>query len=254
MTSWILLGVAGLLGAVLLWGLISPRSQWRVLVGWSTSDPDRAEPGDGVHGVTRIICLIGLLALLAFGGVQFWSAISHQPRAAAEPSTIETMWGTPVPRLLDRVVLPTFTPPADLVPGPIGGYQEIERGWAPDYLVEIPRWSLLGEPEPAGIIGAYPGDGYTAYGISDILVAASGPLTCVPRVAAVAETDSEIQVGIFWGLPGANAQDHLTACAISDGELLQTVLIPIQLTGPVDGRNVVSFDGQPVAPVSVPES
>lgn len=252
MTSWILLGVDGLLGAVLLWGLLSPRTQWRVLVGWSTTDPDRTEPGDGVHGLTRIICLVGLLGLLAVGGVQLWTSLSQQPRPAAEPTQIETIWGTPVPRLVDRVVIPTFTPPVDLVAGPIDAYEEIERGWAPDYLVEVPRWSFLGDPEPVGIIGAYPGDGYTAYGISDILVAAQGSLVCVPRVAAVAETETQIQIDIYWGLPGATTQEHLTACAL-DGGLLQTVLVPIQLTGPVAGRNVVTFDGAPVAPVTVPD-
>lgn len=252
MTSWILLGIGGLFGAVLLWGLVSPRSQWRVLVGWSTRDPDRAEPGDGVHGLTRLICLIGLAGLLAVGGVQLWTALSHQPRAAAESTQIEAMWGAPVPRLIDRVVPPMFTPPVDLVSGPIEGYEVIERGWAPDYLVEVPRWSFLGEPEPTGVIGISPGDGYTAYGISDMIVAAQGPLGCVPRAAAVAESESEIQVGIYWGRPGPAGQDHLGACALDSGPL-QSVLIPIQLTGPVDGRNVVTFEGEPVAPVSVPE-
>lgn len=250
MTTWILGGAAAILGAVLLWGLVSPRSQWRVLVGWSARDPDRTEPGDGVHGVTRILCLIGLLGLAAFAAIQIWSAVAHQPRAAPARTPIEEMWGTPVPQLVDRVVTPATAPPAEFVSGPIAGYQELERGWAPDYLVNVPRWSFLAEPTPGGLIGSYAGDGFTAYGISDVLVAAQGPLHCIPRVAAVEESEAVITIGVYWGLPGGAEQDSLTGCA-EPGELLQTVLLPIQLAGPVDGRNVVTFDGDAVAPVRV---
>jgi len=243
-------GAAGLLGALLVWGLVSPRTQWRVLVGWSTSDPDRAEPGDGVHGLTRLLCLLGLLGLLAVGGVQVWNAVSHQPRSAPEGTALERMWGDPVPGLLDRVVTPAAAPPAELAPGSISGVQEIERGWAPDYLVGMPRWAFLGDEVPLGVLGSYPGDGFTAYGISDLLVAAEGPLGCIPRGAAVAEADGLVQIGVYWGLPGAGDQDHLTACAGTDG-LRQTVLVPIQLATPLDGRDIVTFEGDPVAPVPI---
>jgi hypothetical protein len=251
-TSWILVGAAGLLGALLIWGLVSPRTQWRVLVGWSTSDPDRAEPGDGVHGVTRLLCLLGLLGLLAIGGFQLWSTVAHQPRSAPERTALERMWGDPVPGLLDRVVTPAAAPPVELAAGTISGIQDIDRGSAPDYLVGMPRWEFLGEPVPLGVLGGYPGDGFTAYGISDVLVAAEGPLGCIPRGAAVAETDGVIEIGVYWGLPGAGAQDHVGACSTVDG-LRQTVLVPIQLAAPLDGRDVVTFEGDPVPPVPVLE-
>lgn len=251
MTTWILVCAAGILGTVLLWGVVSPRSQWRVLVGWSTRDPDRAEPGDSVHGVTRIICLIGLLGVATFAGVQVWAAVAEQPRPAPERGAIETMWGAPVPRLIDRVVTPVAEPPATLAPGPITGFQELERGWAPDYLVDVPRWTYLAEPSPPGLIGSYPGDGFTAYGLSDLLVAAQGPLTCIPRLAAAVESESSVTIGIYWGaaVPGG---DDLAACSDLDG-LLQTVLIPVQLAAPLDGRSVVTFDGSAVVPVRVVE-
>jgi len=249
-TTWILVGAAGILGAVLLWGLVSPRTQWRVLVGWSARDPDRTEPGDGVHGITRIVCLVGLLGLAAFAGVQIWSAVSEQPRPAPERSAVEAMWGVPVPRLIDRVVTPAAAPPADLAPGALDGYQELERGGAPDYLVAVPRWSFLAESTPSGLIGAYPGDEYTAYGISDILVSAKGPLGCIPRAAAAEETEALITLSVYWGLPAGTDQDSLAACSDLTG-LLQTVLIPVQLAAPVDGRSVVTFEGEPVVPVRV---
>jgi len=250
--SWILVGVAGILGAVLVWGLVSPRSAWRVLVGWSTRDPDRSEPGDGVHGATRIVSLIGLLGLAAFAAVQIWTAVSEQPRPAPEAGPIELMWGAPAPRLIDRVVAAPAVPPADLVPGAVTGFQELERGWAPDYLVTVPRWTFLAETTPPGLLGAYPGDGFTAYGLSDLLLAVEGPLACIPRAAAVEESDAVVTLGIYWGLPGAADQDHASGCA-SDSSLRQRVLVPVQLSAPLDGRGVVTFEGDTVAPVRVIE-
>ena len=250
MTSWILGGAAALLGAILLWGLVSPRTQWRVLIGWSTSDPDRAEPGDSVHGVTRLLCLLGLLGLLAVAGVQVWNTVSHQPRSAPAATALEDMWGDPVPGLLDRLVTPAAAPPVELAPGTISGVQDLDRGSAPDYLVAMPRWEFLGEAEPLGVIGNYPGDGFTAYGLSDVLVAAVGPLGCIPRGAAVSETDGVVQIGVYWGVPGAGAQDHVGACSTVDS-LRQTVLVPIQLAAPLEGRDVVTFEGVPVPPVPV---
>ena len=250
MASAFFLGVAALLGAVLLWGLVSPRSQWRVLVGWSTRDPDRAEPGDGIHGLTRIICLAGLVGLLVVGA-QLWARYSEDTRPGLAKTAVERMWGSPAPQLIDRLVTPVVAPPEGFPSGPIVGYQELERGAAPDYLVNVQHWSFLGEDAPVGIVGAYPGDGYTGYGISDVLVAAQGPLNCIPRVAAVTEADV-VQIGVYWGLPGATPQDSMTGCRV-DGALLQTVLIPIQLAAPIDGRPVVTFDGVPIAPVPVIE-
>lgn len=250
MTSWILGGAAALLGALLVWGLVSPRTQWRVLIGWSTSDPDRAEPGDAVHGVTRLVCLLGLLGLLAVAGLQGWDAVAHQPRSASERTALEDMWGDPVPGLLDRVVTPAAGPPLDLAPGTISGFQDLERGSAPDYLVAMPRWEFHGEVVPLGVLGNDPGDGFTAYGVSDVLVAAVGPLGCIPRGTAVTETDGVVQIGVYWGLPGPAAQDHLGACSTVDG-LRQTVLVPIQLAAPLDGRDVATFEGDPVPPVPV---
>lgn len=252
MTTWILVSAAGILAALLLWGLVSPRTQWRVLVGWSARDPDRTEPGDGVHGVTRILCLIGLLGLAAFAGIQIWATISEQPRPAPQRGAVESMWGDPVPRLIDRVVTPVAAPPADLAPGLVAGYQEFERGWAPDYLVGVQRWSFLAEPTPAGLIGVYPGDGFTAYGVSDMLVSAQGPLTCIPRVAAIEETEALVTLGVYWGLPVGIEGDSLAACSDTGG-LLQTVLLPIQLATPLEGRNVVTFEGSAIAPVRVIE-
>ena len=251
MTAWVFGALAALLGGILLWGLVAPRSQWRVLVGWSARDPAAAEPGDSVHGVRRFICAFGLAGLAAVLGVQLWNGLATQPSAAAEPDPVERMWGSPPPRLVDRTVVPLAEPPAHLLAGPIPGYQAIEPGFAPHYLVDLPKFALLGDTAPLGLLGTYPGDGYTAYGVADLLVATQGPLLCVPRAAVVVETETEVQVGVYWGLAGDDAQDHLAACTIAEGDLLQTVLVPLGLASELGARSVVTVEGQPVGEVPV---
>jgi len=249
-TTWVLAAVAGALGLLLAWGLVAPRSQWRVFHGWATRDPDAAEPGDAVHGVRRFISAVGLVALIAVVGVVVWNRVAEQPVAAAPANAVERMWGTPTPRLIDRVVVPQGAQPEGLVEGPVTGYQELERGFAPTYLVTMPRYALLGDPAPDGLVGADPGDGFNAFGISDLLLEVEGPLLCIPRALVLVDGETEVRVGVHWGLPGASEQDHVAGCRL-DG-MLQRVLIPVQLPDALGDRIVVSA-GEPVSVVEVQE-
>jgi len=247
----VLAAVAGALGLLLAWGLFAPRGQWRVLHGWATRDPDTAEPGDAVHGVRRFICAVGLLALLAVVSVVVWNRAAEQPVAAAPANAVERMWGTPTPRLIDRVVVPQGADPEGLVPSPVLAYQELDRGFAPTYLVTMPRYALLGDPAPDGLLGADPGDDFNAFGISDILFEVEGPLLCIPRALVLVDGETEVNVGVYWGLPGAIEQDHVAGCRL-DGTL-QRVLIPVQLPSELEGRIVVNSFGEPISAVEVDE-
>lgn len=248
MTTWAALAGVIVLGGILLWGLIAPRNQWRVLIGWSTRDPDESEPGDGVHGVRRAISALGLLGVLTVGGLQVAAIVLERPIEAPEPSALERMWGTPTPRLTDRVVLPLSEAPDTLVAGSILGTEEMARGYPPNYLAELPRFSFLGEPTPTGLVGSAPVAGFTGYGAGDLLVAVDGPLGCIPRVVVAVETETTVQVGVYWGLPGAAEQEHLAACA-PGGPVTQTVLVPLQLSDGLGDRLVVSESGIPVSSV-----
>ncbi|WP_436535963.1 hypothetical protein [Actinoplanes sp. HUAS TT8] len=55
--------------ALLLWGAISPRSQWRTLFAWRYRNPEANEPSDAVYLLTRLgnIAMIGLLVWVAVG-------------------------------------------------------------------------------------------------------------------------------------------------------------------------------------------
>lgn len=232
-----------------MWALAAPRSLWRVAVGWSTTDPDRSEPGDAVHGVVRGVAFLGLVAVAAVAIAHATSTAAAQPRPAAAVDEVEQMWGRPAPRLIDRLVIAGGGLDAGYPAGPVLAYQAIERGDPPDYLVSLSRWTFLGTAEPAGILGAYPGDGYTAYGTSSLIVEAAGPLACIPRSASVIESESDIRVAVAWGLPGAAEQDHAAACTATEGATLQKVLIPVQLSAPVGDREVTTLEGTPIVEI-----
>ncbi|MFG2042891.1 DUF6199 family natural product biosynthesis protein [Dactylosporangium sp. NPDC048998] len=57
-----------LLLALLLWGVISPESQWRTLQAWSYRNPEANEPSDTAYTLTRIGSAIAL-AVLVCGGL-----------------------------------------------------------------------------------------------------------------------------------------------------------------------------------------
>lgn len=253
MSTWFLIAVTAVLAAILLWGVVAPRSQWRVLVGWSTSDPDAAEPGDGIHGVRRAVCALGLVGVLVVGGVVGWRMIEARPAAAAPPTTVQQMWGAPTPRLVDRLVAPVADAPEGLVAGPVGGVQLLAKGSPQAYIVSLPRFDLLGSTTPPGLLGRDPEKGTTAYGASDLLIESSGPLDCIPRAVVGTETDAVVTVSVYWGPPGAVTADSATACDMS-AAVLQTVLIPVQLSQPVGTRAVLGADGELIPIVRVPSS
>lgn len=246
MTTWLILACVVVLSGVLLWGLIAPRSQWRVLFGWSTHDPDASEPGDGVHGLRRALSALGLLGVLAVGGLQLAALVLDRPIEGPEPTALDRMWGTPTPRLVDRVVVPTTEVPERYIASAIDGYQALDRGYPPNYLADLPRFSFLGEPSPSGLVGSAPVSGFTGYGSGDLIVSVDGPLACIPRLVVATETELIVQLGVFWGLPGAVDQDHAAGCDL-DSPVTQTVLVPVQLTGELGDRLLVSLDGVPLS-------
>lgn len=252
--TWVFALLAAVVAAALLWGLINPGAQWRVLVGWSTADPSVAEPGGAVHAVRRVICAIGLLGLLAVGTVAVVSEVGAQAKPPLAESMLQRMWGAPVPRLLDRVVVTEAAPPIGLAPATVLAVQPISAGSAPTYLLNMPRWSLLGDPAPAGILGVAPEKDSTGYGGASMLVAVSGPLLCIPRSVVVQETETEIVVGVYFGLPDSpdgTPRDSIAGCP-ENPSASERVLIPVPLFSDVDERRVLTMDGVQLRVVETP--
>ncbi len=254
--SWVAVSVAVALTCLAFWGLVHPRSQWRVLQAWSASDNHRAEPGGASYRTRRILSGIGLLAaavvLLSAGLPKL-----IQPRHESAPTPIEVMWGFPEPRLLDRVVGLGATAPEGLVVAKIFGYQVISADGPPVYLLDVLRYSRLGVAVPAGLVGNYPGDGFTAAGSAEILINVLGPLLCIPREVVIEETETTVRIAVYFGLPDATAgtvpdqaaDPAAAAEAVAaaecqqDAPIKESLLLPLELSAELGDRSVETVAG-----------
>ncbi len=259
--SWVFGVIAVSLGIYFVWGLLAPRSQWRALSAWSVSDPYANEPGGASYGWRRLLSAVGILGLGAVGVIAATPGVlAALPQETRIVSPVQEMWGSPPPQLVDRSVVGSTTPPVGLVESPIIGYQDLdELDELPTYLVEMRHFTLLGDDSPAGYIGAYPGDGFSALGPADLVVNVRGSLLCIPRSAVVIETDTTVQVAIYYGLPNpppladgspAPAPDHVAGCPANDS-VTGSVLIPITLVSELGDRTVETLTGDEVPKVEL---
>jgi hypothetical protein len=247
--GWVFGTTAATLAVLLVWGLVSPRTQWRVLRSWSVDDAQRYEPGGTAVGLLRLASGIGLVGLAAVGIVGASTIVAGLPKPPPPVDAIEEMWGAPPPLLLNRVFFSAQEAPGDLLGVPLLGYQSFDDG-VPRYLLDVPHFTRLGVADVPGLIGREPDEGTSAIGQSNILVHVRGPILCVPRVVVLAETETTVQLGVFYGLPDTTDDapiDHLGGCR-ADDPLTGSLLIPVQLSGPVLDREVIGLDG-----VAVPD-
>lgn len=259
--SWVFGVVAVSLGIYFLWGLFAPRSQWRALSAWSVSDPHAHEPGGASYGWRRLLSAVGVLGLAAVGAISVTPGVlAALPQEAPLVSPVEVMWGKPLPQLVDRSVYGSTTVPGGLVEVPVLGYQDLdELDELPTYLLDMRHFSLLGDTSPSGLIGAYPGDGYSGVGPADFLVNVRGSVLCIPRSAVVIESETTVQVAIYYGLPDAEpaadgtpapAPDHIAGCP-ADDPVTGSVLIPITLAAELGDRTVQTLTGDEVPKVEL---
>ena len=254
--NWIFGAIAATLGVLLLWGLFAPKSFWRVLSGWSVSDTYRSEPGAGTYGLRRLVAGIGVLGLAAVLAVNVVGYVRSIPAAAAAPSDITVMWGSPNPTVVNRDVTGVAAPPDGLVAVPILGYQAFGSSGTPSYLARLNTFTYLGKSAVAGYIGRDPDAGFAAVDSASMVVNVRGPLLCIPRVAVVTESDTLIQVGIFYGLPDSadgSPVDSVAGCPL-DSTVTASLLVPIQLSAPVGDRVVQALDGSELQVVHLPDN
>ena len=239
-----------------LWGLVHPRSRWRVLESWSASNPHRVEPGGGSYRTRRIVAGLALLVVAAV----LLSAVLPtliQPKHESAPTPIEVMWGSPEPRLVDRVVESGATVPDGLA-AEIFGYQPIGADGPPAYLLDVPRYSRLGVAVPPGLVGNYPGDGFTAAGSAQILINVLGPILCIPREVVIEETETTVRIAVYFGLPDAPAggvpdAEAVDAAPVDAGTttaecqqrspLRESLLMPLELSSELGDRSVETLAG-----------
>ena len=258
--NWVFGGVAVTLGVVFLWGLLAPRSQWRVLASWSVADPHRNEPGGGAYGARRMLAALGLAGVVAVFAVASSPALLAQlPKDSPRIPPVQTMWGSPTPQLVDRVVSAQGTPPEGLVGQQVLGYQDLDdEDELPAYLLALRPFTLLGKADIPGYIGSPAPEGFAAIGSASIVVHVRGPVLCIPKSAVVIETETTVQVGVYYGLPdplpGADGSvpsvDSVAGCP-ADAAVTGSVLVPLQLSAPVGDREVQSLDGTPIDRIQV---
>jgi len=259
--TWVFGIIAVSLGIFFIWGLLAPRSQWRVLTSWSVSDPHANEPGGAAYGWRRLLSGVGVLGLAAVGVVSATpELLAALPQEERVTTPVEVMWGSPPPQLVDRSVNGSLAPTPGLVPVPVLGYQDLdELDELPTYLINMRHFSLLGDGSPAGYIGSYPGDGYSGVGPADLVVNVRGSVLCIPREAVVVETETTVQIAIYYGLPDpapaadgtpAPPPDNAAGCP-AKGAVTGSVLIPITLISEIGDRTVETTDGDAIRKVEL---
>ena len=254
----LLISVSGILGLFFLWGLISPRSQWYLFVGWTRSDPRASEPGSVAYGVGRFLSLVGLLSLLTIAvsaGVGAIDFDGNQPERRI--SQAERVWGSPTPYVVDRVFTPLGAPPEGLVEQAITGYQTVNGpSRSPEYLFNAGKIRQAGLATQPGFIGVIPLPGMVALDTADVVVHVRGDDRCIPQQVVAVGVEGGVQLGVFFGQPnpddGSNA-DQLGNC--DPGPPIarsKSYLIPVDLTSPLGDRTVQSLTGEVIHAVPLP--
>lgn len=236
------------LGIVSIWGLLAPRSQWKILTSWSVADPRESEPGPIAFGLRRFVYGLGAVSLVLFGIGAGVVLIDSLPKPPPPVPPIELMWGTPEPTVVNRVITTGGSVQTNLVEQPILSYQAWEENMAPLYLFDLKEFTRVGMPLINGYIGAEPEPNYVGMDTADLVVHVRGDLLCVPRASVVSETDTTVQIAIYYGLPlppDGTAVDNLAGCSATPGTSL-SLLIPINLHAPVGDREVQTISGDAI--------
>jgi hypothetical protein len=243
-----------LLAILTVWGLVAPRNQWRVLASWTRREPYANEPGAVAVGVQRLVAGIGVVVLIGTGTVAASEHFGGLDPAPQRLSSVEKMWGTPEPQVVNRVFTPAASVQDVLISQPVLGYQPvIGSSRMPAYLFSLDDFSAIetgktgGEDDPSGYIGTDPPVGFSALDTADLVVEVRGDRVCLPRQVVVLENATTVKVAVYYGQPspadGSNAA-NLTKCDPKAPATKSTpVLVPIDLAAPVDGRLVTTMDG-----------
>lgn len=239
---------------VFLWGLISPRNQWKVLVAWSYRKPEANEPSAFAFGVQRFICAFGVLFFIVLGAGTLKQYVDNLPPPAPPQTALQQMWGVaPVPQVVDRIVRESDVVPTGLVEVPVQGYQIVDNATRePDYLFLLTRFNSGQWRDVGGIVGIKPAKDFVALNSAELVVSVRTWSECIPRKAVVIETETSVQVAVYVGLPD-RADDLLVDHLRCDRPAFvqNSLLIPIDLTEAVGDRAVETVDGTAITRVDV---
>ena len=253
--DFVLLVLAGSLGVLFLWGMLAPRSQWRLLVSWTYRDPHANEPTGFAFGLYRVVAALGIATMVVsmLGGIRIER--QRAPDPSAPPTAVERMWRSKTPVVVNRVVTSEQQVPQGLVDQPILGYQALDGARRqPPYLFSLPTFNLKSATTRNGLIGVDPPTGLTALDSAQLVVEVSGDPLCFPHDAVVLEGESSVQIAIYYGqsnpAAGSTAK-NLANCNTQPGADAVATLIPIRLGDVLGDREVQTLGGAPVSRVPV---
>ncbi len=238
------------MGIVFVWGLLAPRSQWRVLVSWSYRDPYANEPSGSAYLLYRLIAAFGIATMVVTGVLTYHALAEHEPDPPPPPSAGERMWGDPAPVVVNRVFTSASKAPKGLVDQPILGYQAVTgQTRQPPYLFRLGTFRLADATTDNGFLGEDPGPGLTALDTSALVVQVAGDPQCFPHAVIVRETGSTVSVAVYYGRadPKDGSNDEFVAeCTTHASGANVSTLIPIHLAGPLGERTVQTLAGDPI--------
>lgn len=246
--------VLGGLTILTAWGFVAPRSQWRVLTGWSHRDSSGDEPGAVIVGIHRLVAGIAL-AGLAIGGASVVSGLlspSGQASVRSITDPVRLLWGTPDPTVVNRVFVPVNIAPAGLTREPVLRFQAvIAKTRSPGYLFSLGTYSPPHPSASDGYLGAHPSVGLSALDTADIVIQVRADRRCTAQQVLVVESGTAIVVAVYYGRPGGESLDAKALAAPCvpklSGDKSSSVLIPIDLASPVATRAVLNLEGTPIS-------
>lgn len=247
----------GSLGVLLLWGMIAPRSQWRLLISWTYRDPHGGEPTGFVYGLYQVVAALGIVTMIVSGASVYRVEQVRRPDAHAPPTPVERMWGAKNPMVVNRVVTPVTQVPKGFVDQPILGYQTLDgKRRQPPYLFGLPSLSLSLATTRNGLVGVDPPTGLAALDMAHLVVEVAGDKKCFPHHVVVIESESTVRIAVYYGqsnpADGSNSA-NIADCDTSGGPHAITTLIPIELRDALGGRDLQTLGGKAIRIVPVIE-
>lgn len=244
------LALVVVLAILFLWGLMAPRSQWRLLLSWTYREPHTDAPSGWAFSLHRVIAAVGVVGLLAGGGIAWQRYLDAMPEPPPEPSALEQMWGDESVVVVNRVISPVSRLPAGLVRVDPSAYHAMDgQRRQPTYLFDLDTLELPAGGAAGGLVGAQPSAGLRALDLAHVVVLATADAHCIPREVFLQEGPSSVRVAVFYGRPnlpdGSVDPEGADACA-PGGSGARSVLIPLQLGTPLGERLLTDLDGVPL--------
>jgi hypothetical protein len=241
--------IASSLAILTAWGFVSPRGQWRVLAGWSRQSAVEDEPGAASMAVHRVVSGVGIVVLVVAGASIYGQHFDLPVRSPSGP--IDQMWGSPAPKVVNRVFAPATSAPTTLVNQKVLGYQSMDGSIrSPNYLFSLANLRVKGANNGVGYVGWQPAAGMLALDSANLVVHLNGDSRCIPQEVVVIQGTDTVSIGVFYGQPnptdGSNAV-NLANCSPKPSKST-SVLIPIKLASPLGARTLTALDGKTVIP------